>query len=166
MGSSPSVQRVRSGASRGRPSNTAQKTRPRYHNLWDSRSSVLLMKAVLVTSKILFSVKFQVNDNWFNFFKEIYESNWFNISNVHIIISQNNYHYLFKLKILKNNFIFLIFQEATFHSLQGLSLPVLMAAICLRLPNSNRCAVLRTTIFDRIPHSPVTVRLRTASSVA
>lgn len=170
MGSSPSVQRVRSGASRGRPSNTAQKTRPRYrnwgNNQWDSRSSVLLMKAVLVTSKILFSVKFQVNDKYFFFNRKIYESNWFNISNVHIINSQNNYHYLFKLKILKNNFIFLIFQEATFHSLQGLSLPVLMAAICLLLPNSDRCAVLRTTIFDRIPHSPVTVRLKIASSVA
>lgn len=64
------------------------------------------MKAVLVTSKILFFVKFQVNDNWFNFFKEIYESNWFNISNVHIIISQNNYHYLFKLKILKKTILY------------------------------------------------------------
>lgn len=83
-----------------------------------------------------------------------------------LFISQNNYHYLFKLKILKNIFIFFIFQQATFHSLQGLSLPVLMAAICLRLLKSNRCAVLRTTIFDHIPHSPVTVRLKTASSVA
>lgn len=84
-----------------------------------------------------------------------------------LFISQNNYHYLFKLKILKKNiFIFFIFQQATFHSLQGLSLPVLMAAICLLLPNSDRCAVLRTTIFERIPHSPVIVRLKRAISVA
>lgn len=84
-----------------------------------------------------------------------------------LFISQNNYHlYLFKPKILKNIFIFFIFQQATFHSLQGLSLPVLMAAIYLLLPNSNRCAVLRTTIFERIPHSPVIVRLKRAISVA
>lgn len=82
-----------------------------------------------------------------------------------LFISQNNYHYLFKPKIL-NIFIFFIFQQATFHSLQGLSLPVLMAAICLLLPNSDRCAVLRTTIFERIPHSPVIVRLKRATSVA
>lgn len=109
VGSFPLVRRARSGAPRGRPSSTARKTRPGYrdrgNNRWNSQSSVPLMTEVLVTSKILFSVKFQVNDNLLIFFKEIYERKWFTITNVYII-SQNNYHSLLKLKILKNIFLF------------------------------------------------------------